>query len=412
MDTTLRQEAETMRTTRKRLFVAPLVALALLAAACGDDDDDDDGGATADATTTAAAAGDQPTTTAAGAGGEATTTAAGAGGATSENAEGRLLENQPDVNGDGDIVIGLAVGGDSNDGGFYESVKNFGQEFVDEQDGWELIVVDQIAPADYVQEMSNLARQGVDMLIAIGGVSPYDAMVEVSGMSEFADLAFVMLAGTAQEVPTENFITVRDDVFEVNYITGVAAALLMNREGDTTAGFVSGPEVDFSVAARAAFEAGLKSQIPDAEVVFTYTGSMDDAALAVEAARSQISNDAGLIYPYLGGATNGVAQEANDQDVPVLASSVNRCEDPSYEFAGAGLFSKAPYLIPILEDFRDGEFRTGFIRTFHVTPDRRDLGPGTLICDATAEEDAILDDVAAQIADGTINPRDAAAQFM
>jgi basic membrane protein A len=318
--------------------------------------------------------------------------------------EGTLVENQPDVNRDGKVVIGLAVGGDVNDGGFYQSVRDFAAEFVDEN-GWELIVVDQIDPADYVTEFGNLARQGLDMVVTVGGVTPYDAMMQLSCRDEFSDVAWVMLAGTAAEIPNECFINVRDDVFEINYITGVAAALVMQRSEATTAGFISGPELDFSVAARRAFEAGIKSQIPDAELLFAYTGSMDDAALAVEAARAQIGRGAHIVYPYLGGATNAVAAEANDADVFVLASAVNRCDDPSYDFIGAGLFSKAPYLVPLLAEFRDGELRVGFQRVFRVGIDEE---PGTVICDATADEQAILDQVAADIASGAIVPQELA----
>jgi basic membrane protein A len=336
------------------------------------------------------------------------TTAGTSATAGSAEQEGILLPAQPDTNGDGKVVVGLLVGGDANDGGFYESVKTIGQDFAD-QEGWDFILVDNVQPADYVQEMTNLARQDVDMLVAIGGVSPFDAMTQVSADSEFDGKAFVMLAGTAAEIPNEHFITVRDDAFEVNYITGVAAALVMERDSATKAGFVSGPEVDFSVAARAAFEAGLKSQIPDAEVVATYTGDMDNAGLAVEAVRAQLNNGVQLVYPYLGGASDAVSTEANTAGVPVFSTAVNRCDDPDIDFAGASLFSKAPYLLPILESFRDGEFRTGYVRTFHVGIDPE---PGAALCEASADEQKVLDDVAQRIGSGAIDPQAEAQQYM
>lgn len=376
--------------------VAAVVAVSamLLLGACGGDSDGGGASTSAGSVETSAAV------TTEGSGSSAATTVV--------PQEGTLLPKQPDANGDGSVTVGLMVGGDTSDGGFYQTVARLAEGFSGDE-GWEFILVDKVQPADYVQEMTNLARQGVDMLIAIGGVSPFDAITEVSADPEFEGIGFVMLAGTAAEVPNEHFITVRDDAFEVNYMTGVAAALVMERDGSTKAGFVSGPEVDFSIAARAAFEAGLKSQIPDAEVVATYTGDMDNAALAVEAVRAQLNNGVGLVYPYLGGASDSVSGEANASGVPVFSTAVNRCEDPTIEFAGASLFSKAPYLVPILESFRDGTFRTGYVRTFHVGVDPQ---PGAALCDGSSEEEQVLADTAAKIASGEIDPKAAAQENM
>ncbi len=38
-----------------------------------------------------------------------------------DNMEGTLVPGQPDINGDGEVIIGIASPGDTNDGGFYQS---------------------------------------------------------------------------------------------------------------------------------------------------------------------------------------------------------------------------------------------------------------------------------------------------
>ena len=91
------------------------------------------------------------------------------------------------------------------------------------------------------------------------------------------------------------------------FSTGYAAGLAMKKDNITKAGYVSGPEADFSKQAAAAFRAGLVQVVPEATLVETYTGDFNDSAKAKEAAQQQIAQGVGLIYPYLGGATDAVA---------------------------------------------------------------------------------------------------------
>src|SRR3546814_12856513 len=82
----------------------------------------------------------------------------------------------------------------------------------------------------------------------------------------------------------------------------------MEALGTTKAGYVTGPELDFSTTTFDAWTAGIKETLPDAETVATYTGDFDDSSLGQEAARTHLAQGVGILYPYLGGAHDAVAE--------------------------------------------------------------------------------------------------------
>src|SRR2546423_1483643 len=82
----------------------------------------------------------------------------------------------------------------------------------------------------------------------------------------------------------QNFAQAEDFVNESLYAAGYAAGLVLKQNGGTKAGYITGPELDFSKAAAKAYEVGIRSIVPNAQVVTTYTGDFDDSAKAKEAA--------------------------------------------------------------------------------------------------------------------------------
>jgi basic membrane protein A len=369
-------------TTRSRVgprLAALLASLLLAAAACGDDDDDD---GASEATTTASGTEAGSTTTA---GGTATTAAGGGG--TSDAA---------DVNGDGKVVVGFVSAGDTNDGGFYEAQVTPSREFAEAQ-GWEFILVDLVRPNDAVAEMQNLARQDVDIIVSGGGSELVDATQQVS--EEESEIAWILLGGSEQ--PTEFYANATQDYNEVHYLAGVAMALVLERTGGDTIGFIAGPELDFTQTAAKALEVGLHTRMADGEVLVTHTGDFNDAALGIEAATAQISQGADIIYPFLGGAARPVIDEALAADVLVAVQPENRCEGG--DAAVSVVFSQGQYGLGLLEAFAAGEFEEGVQRVFHIGADPEQVN--AIICDATPEEQEVLDQVAADIASGEIDPR-------
>ena len=84
---------------------------------------------------------------------------------------GYLAPNEPDVNRDGKVVIGILSPGDTHDHGYYES-------FVDEADtlakakGWTVVTIDKVPASDAAADARNLCRQKVDMVAIAASTLP------------------------------------------------------------------------------------------------------------------------------------------------------------------------------------------------------------------------------------------------
>lgn len=407
--------------TRIWRTAALILALSLVAAACGGDDDSDDGGA---APTTAAAADSGSDTgqssTDSGSGGEESSGEEEMSGGeemsgeeemsggeemsgeedsgAEMSGEGTLVAGQPDINDDGRVVIGIASPGDTNDGGYYESFVRGARAFADEA-GWDLIVADFINPAESESAMADLARQGIDFL-AVGATELQDGLDAIACTEEFGHIAMYISATLAVE--SECYGQSSDDYFQIFWVTGVAMAQLLERTGGTKAGFIGGPELAFSTNAHRSLEAGLKSIIPDAELVVTHTGDFNDAALGIEAARAMLDQDVGVIHTFLGGAMFPTGGFVASEGGMALSASTNTCF-PGSPFVGSALFPPGDYLVANLRDFANGEYREGVIREFVVGIDPE---VGVVMCDATPEEQAAIDEVVAMIGSGELVPED------
>jgi basic membrane protein A len=305
---------------------------------------------------------------------------------------------KPDVNGDGKVVLAIATVGDSHDQGFYQSFIDKAQAFADryKSEGWSLIVVDRVNPADAAQTVKNLCQQGAD-LVALGDSQLADAIPAFAAPECAKSAAYV--EGAVPQQP--NFAQAQDRIPGVLYAAGVAAGQLLKGMNATKAGFITGPELDFSKAAAKYYEVGIKSVVPNATVVDTYTGDFDDSAKGQEAAKSQISQGVKVMYPYLGGATNAAVKEANAANVLTLTPGNDRCNDSQYKFAVSVIFDPGYYLLPFLQAFHDGQYKLGEQRVYEIgkTPD-----PNVIICNATAEQQTAMSQLIADLGSGKIDP--------
>ena len=307
----------------------------------------------------------------------------------------------PDVNGDGTVTIGVLSPGDLNDNGFYESFVVKAQEFLDQQDGWELIKVGSINPADALEQARNLCRQGVDM-VALAAAELADA-IPASEEDVCADTIWYVPSQAGSVEGTDRIVLSQDFANESLLAAGYAMGLLMQADGSTTAGMVSGPELDFSIIAAQAYRAGIRQVLPDAELVVTYTGDFDDSGLAVEATQAQIGQGIGSLYPYLGGATDASAQLGFDAGIPVATPGTDRCGEGT--FAVSVIFDPGEYFAAALADFAEGTLEPGTTREWHLGVDPV---PTVEFCDAagaTPEQEQQLADFIASVGDGTVDPQ-------
>lgn len=358
-----------LRTSTIRLTGA-ILALLLVAAACGDDD----GG---DSTTTTDAGSDN-------------------GGAAPDGPDEDVLALL-DANDDGQIVIGVATPGPRDDGGYYESLVT-GVERISAENGFGTpIIVDEIAPSDAATELENLARQNVD-IIAVGASEIGDSLPQLA--EEYSDIFWYCNCG-AGAPPDPNFAQSQDSAGEINFTAGYATGLLMQERGDgTRAAFIGNQGFNFEIESFLAFEAGLQEVDPSFTLDRIDTGSFNDVAAATEAATSASNAGAIAIYPFLGGALEAVVSFANENDIITMSAGASDvCDRTDLDYQIAVRFDAADYLTTIFEEILSGELVEGDIRFFRVGIDPQ---PGAVICDATDEQQAAMDEVYQRIADGEL----------
>lgn len=316
---------------------------------------------------------------------------------------GTLPAGEPDVNGDGKVVIGVLSPGDINDHGYYES-------FVDEADsfakskGWTVIKRGNVAPTDALAAARALCQQHVDM-VALGASELKDAIPAASEAVCAKTAWYVPASGN---LPLDPHIMLSSDIASQSvFAGGYAIGLLMKAKGQTKAGFLAGQSADYSTRAAAAFKAGLKMVVPNASVVVSFTGDNNDSAKGKEAMQAQISQGVKAVYPYLGGSTDAVAALANQSGVMTLTPGTDRCSSTSPTFDVSVIFSPGDYFAAALQDFAAGKLYMGVARVWKMGVDPY---PTVKICHPTGTEQADVQALMSKVGSGQIDTEKEAAQ--
>lgn len=308
---------------------------------------------------------------------------------------GYLAPNEPDVNGDGKVVIGVISPGDLADKGYYESFVDAANAYA-QANGWTIIPVGKVAAADAAKAARDMCAQHPDM-VAIAASELKDA-IPVSQEDVCKGTVWYVAGGQGVD-QTKFFVQTNDIESQSAYASGVAAGLLLKAAGKTKAGFITGGQFSFTTGFAKGWEAGIKSVVPTATVVSTYTGDFNDSAKAVEAYKAMKSQGVAIVYPYLGGATFAVAGEAAKDKIPVLTPGTDNCAVAAPPFAISVIFSPGDYFGAALGPFKDGKLKVGTALTFHMGADKV---PTVKICNPVGDQAATLTQLITDIGTGKV----------
>jgi basic membrane protein A len=377
----------TLGARRTRIPLAALTACALVLAACGSDDDG--GSSTSEAPDTTEAV----ETTEAPEGTEAPMT-------TEEMEEGAVVDL--DVNGDGEVRIGIAAAGPRDDGAYYQAVVDAAEEFSEENGFGEVIVVDNIETANAATELENLAQQPVDILI-VGASEIAEPMPDLA--EQYSDIFWYCNCG-AGFPESEFYLQSQDNGAGIAYTAGVATGILLRDSGGDAVTMIGCCDLPFEKEHYLAYELGLKSV--DEALQFTYVPSgdfdfdFDNVQNASAAFENAVAEGADAIYPYLGGAHEPVVQLANEAGKIVLSAGASdvctREGDLSWDIAVR--FDGGDYVREIFPLILSGEATEGMIITF--SPGEEPDVAGAVICEATPEQQAEMDEAYALVASGDL----------
>ena len=343
----------------RRLLVPIIAGLALLATACGDDDSDS-------AT---------PTTTAA----EATTTAAPA----------PDPEPEPEA-----LSFGFVVPSSINDQAFSQ-VGHIGfTQGIEATGATDAGVVQNVDPADAAEVMANLANEGADVVIALGGQFG-QAGIEVA--PRFPDTHFVVVNGF--EVG-ENLSAWSLSEGEVAYLGGVLVASTVDNV--EVLAKISGLEIPPLQLSAAGFNAGARTVTPDIEFIATFTGDQDDAGLAYEATTAAFEAGADIVLTGMNNGLSGMEQAASEQGQLLVSDVIDKCDDPDvgdlyYAATSADVIFAVRAIIVGVDD---GSLQPGFFRQNLEEPE----GFVVRLCDAEipADVQTSIDEARQGLIDGSI----------
>ena len=303
-----------------------------------------------------------------------------------------------DVNGDGQVTVGVATAGPRDDGAYYQELVNLAIDFSADH-GWaEPVIIDNVEPAVAFNELENLVAQGVD-IVAIGSGELSDAVPDI--IEKYPDIIWFCNCGAGYP-QTEGLITSRDDGAQIEYAAGFATGLLLKERGGDSVYMIGCCDLGFEVETELAFRLGLRDVDPSYTLTYTPTGNFpfdfDNVAGATEA--FNVALDAGMdaVYPYLGGAHEPLVQLANENDVIVMsAGPSNVCERTDLHWDMAVLFSAGDFALAIFSGIVDGTIDEGTVKFFEVGVDPE---VGSKICGPTAEQEEALNQAQLAVAEG------------
>jgi basic membrane protein A len=234
-------------------------------------------------------------------------------------------------------------------------------------------VLESPSPADYVPNLSTLARQGYDLVVAVG----FDQAAAVAkAAAAFPNTRFAIIdvsQGDLQDKPKN----VRGLVFreqEAGYLAGYAAALqIKNTPGPHVISTVGGekqPPVDRYIAG---YQAGAKAADPTIRLLNGYSQDWVDQAKCKELALSQIAAGSQVVFAVAGGCGLGVLDAAKEKKVWAVGV------DADQGYLGRQVLTSALKKVDqavflTIQDVSDGTFAGGADSVFGLGKDGVGLG--------------------------------------
>jgi basic membrane protein A len=174
-------------------------------------------------------------------------------------------------------------------------------------------VVQSVSPADYIPNLSALAKQGYDLVIGVG-FTEIDALKAVAKQFPKTHFAIVDVAN-ADEGGLKNVEGLLFKEQEAGYLAGYAAGLAAKQRNGKAVSSVGGqkqPPVDRYIAG---FQAGAKAAYPGVETLNGYSQDFENQAKCKEVALNQIAAGSVVVFQVAGGCGLGALDAANEKGV-------------------------------------------------------------------------------------------------
>jgi basic membrane protein A len=325
----------------------------------------------------------------AGCGGSDEDTAAETTAATETEGAGESIQQET-------LRIGLVTDVGGLDDRSFNFLANKGLEQAKDELGVEGRVVISRANSDYVPNLSTLARQDYDLVIAVGFLMA-EAVDRVA--KQFPDTNFAIIDFPAEELAGKP-ANVRGLLFkeqEAGYLAGYLAGLYVAEQGgEQVVSSVGGqkiPPVDRYIAG---YQAGAKAANPDVQTLNAYSQDFVDQAKCKEIALNHISRGAMVVFQVAGQCGLGALSAAAERN----ARGVGVDADQGY--LGAHVLTSALKKVDVavfetVRDVQEGGFSGGENSVFDVASGGVGLGEvaDDVAADIVSRVNEVQDDIAA-----------------
>src|SRR5687768_11469332 len=297
------------------------------------------------------------------------------------------------------LLVGLIVDkGQLDDNGFNELAFR-GVQRAEKELGIKSRVVESVSAADYIPNMTRLARDGYDLVIGVG-FAQGDAVGKVA--QRFPDTNFAIIDVDQAFVPGKpanvQGLLFREE--EAGYLVGYLAGLEeKRREGKDVISAVGGmkePPVDRFIAG---YFAGAEKAAPGIQTILDYSQDWDDQAKCKELALNQIARGSNVVFQVAGGCGLGALNAAGERDRWGIGV------DADQSFLGPHVLTSAlkgvdSAVFLTIQSIQDGSWEGGGNATFGLAEDG--VGLGNVSPDIPADDVDQVEQIKQQIADGEI----------
>jgi basic membrane protein A len=292
----------------------------------------------------------------------------------------------------------VADAGQLNDNGFNELAYK-GLKRAERELGVQGRVVEARSAADYIPNMSTLARKGFDLVIGVG-FAQGDAIAATAKRFPETHFAIVDVDQSSLKGKPANVEGLLFREEQVGYLVGYLGALEAKRAGSESISAVGGfkePPVDRFIAG---YRAGAEAAVPGTKVRWDYSQDWEDQAKCKELALNQIAAGSKVVFQVAGGCGLGAISAAKDRNVWGIGV------DADQSFLGPHVLTSAlkgvdSAVFLTIKSLQDGTFVGGRNAVFGI--DQEGVGLGTLSPKANADDVAATEKVEGEIADGKIS---------
>jgi basic membrane protein A len=296
------------------------------------------------------------------------------------------------------VKIGLVTDiGGLNDRSF-NSLANQGLEQAKKDLGVQGRVITSKSNADYVPNLSSLAQQKYDLVIAVGFLMA-EATETVAKKFPNTKFAIIDVSQASMKSKPANVQGLLFKENEAGYLAGTLAALYAKDNNVDTISSVGGqkiPPVDGYIAG---YQAGAKKANPQLKTLNAYSQDFVDQAKCKELALSQIERGSKVVFQVAGQCGLGALDAAKQAKAQAIGV------DADQSFLGGHILTSAmkridTAVIDAVKSVQDDQFKGGSDRVFDVKSDGVGLGK---VSPAGEKYAAEVDKVKEQLAAGEID---------